>query len=113
MEERYHILDSSYPASSLSNGEFFVRLPLLSGNVLLSCVRRFQECIPQGHRTKAGYINLIRSYFVRQTNQLIQFLTPGLLGRVSPPAGHSMLRLSLVCQFIHNQYGTAIASQLL
>ena len=106
-------LDSSCPVSFLSSDEFFVRLPLLSRNVLWSCVRKFQECILQEHRTKAGYINLIRKDFLRQANQLMQFSTPGLLGRASPPAGHSTLHLSLVCQFVHNQYGTAISFQLL
>ena len=114
MQEDYHMLDCSYPASFLSSSdEFFARLPLLSRNDLSSCVRRFRESIPKTCQTKAGYINVIQNDFARQTNQLIQLSTPDLLRRVSPPVGHSTSRFLLVCQFIHDRYGTAIASQLL
>ena len=120
MEENYRIPDGIYPPSFLSSSEFFARLPLLSRDVLLTCVRRFRQSIPNGYQTKAGYINILRRDFAQQTSQLIQSSTADLLRRVnsSSPASHSYsiheyCQFSLVCQFIHDHYGTAVASQLL
>ena len=120
MQEQFDLLDCIYPTSFLSrsSNQFFIRLPLLSCDVLLTCVRKFQECIPRGCRTKAGYINIIESDFARQTNELIRLSTTDLLQRVSvsPLACDPTLqpcRFSLVCQFIQNRYRTVVASQLL
>jgi len=111
----YHILDCSYPLSfvSGSSDEPFARLPLISRDALSRCIRGFRKSIPQGYRTKADYINLIRDDFAEQTNRLIKSSTPDLFQWVSLPVDHLTPRLSLVCQFIHNRYGAAIASQLL
>jgi len=83
MEE--YVLDHDYPESFLSSDEFFVRLPLVSSGVLLSCVQRFQESIPKKHRTRADYINFIENDFTQQVNQLMGSSTQDLLRRVSPP----------------------------
>ena len=115
MQEEYYLLDHCCPPSSLSNSpsDFFARLPLLSRNDLLNCARRFRETIPTGCRAKAGYIKLIEDDFVRQTQQLVLWSTPDLLQRVSVPASDCTPRLSLICQLIHNRYGSIVASQLL
>jgi len=117
MQDNYHILDCSYPASffSSSGDEFLVRLPFLSRDVLLSCVQGFQGSVPKRSRTKAHYINLIKTDFVLQTNQLTQWSTSDLLRRVSVPpfASRPPPQLSLVCQFIHDRYGAVVASHLL
>ena len=76
MQEHNYILDYGYPTSFLTRDECFVRLPLLSSDILLSSIRRFQESIPKGSRTKIGYINLIQNDFSRQTTRLIQSSTP-------------------------------------
>ena len=117
MQQDDHILDWSYPPSFLSasgNG-CFVRLPLLSRYELSSCVRKFRGSVSKGCRTKNDCINLIESDFMLQTNQLMRLSTPDLLRSVavSPSIGESSPRLSLICRFIHNRYGTVIASQLL
>ena len=44
----------------LSDDKVFARLSLVSGDIPLSCVWRFRESIPNGHRTKMGYIVLIK-----------------------------------------------------
>ena len=41
MEGRHCVLDHGYPDSFLSSVSFFARLPLISGDALLSCVQRF------------------------------------------------------------------------
>ena len=107
------MLDRDYPGSFSPSDEFTVRLPLVSSDVLLKCVRRFRESIPKGHRTKMGYTGFIKNDFARQANQLMGSSTQDLLRHVSPPAGHPTLRLPLVCRFIHNRYGPVVASQLL
>jgi hypothetical protein len=81
----------------------------------LNCARRFRETIPIGCKTKAGYIKLIQEDFVRQTHQLVLCSTPELLQQLSvpPPASDFTPRLLLICQLIHNRYGSIVASQLL
>ncbi|KAF9787111.1 hypothetical protein BJ322DRAFT_1186232 [Thelephora terrestris] len=118
MQGEYNILDHVYPASFLcSDNKFFVRLPLLSADVLLSCVRRFRDSVPKGERTKTGYIGLIKSDYAQQTNNLVQFSAEEILRSVSSTSpnstDHSKLRFPSICRFIHNRYGTVIASQLL
>ena len=112
--------DYMYPPSFLSSSsdESFARLPLLSHDVLLTSVWRFQETIPKRCRTKAGCINLIRSDFIQQTSQLMHLSVPDLRRRmlISLPAGNSTpqhSQFSLACQSIHNRYGTSVATQLL
>ena len=78
MEEHNCVLDHAYPESFLSSNEFFVRLPLVSSDVLLRCVQRFRESIPKGHRTKTGYINFIKNDFAQQTNKLMGSSTQDL-----------------------------------
>ena len=92
-----------------------MRLPLLSRYELSSCVRKFRGSVSKGCQTKDDCINLIESDFMLQTNQLMRLSTPDLLRSlaVSPSIGESSPRLSLICRFIHNRYGTVIASQLL
>ena len=111
----FHILNCSYPPSfvSSSSDEPFARLSLVSRDALAKCIRRFRKSIPQGYRTKADYIDLIRDDFAEQTIQLMKLSTPDLLRSVLLPTGCLTPRLSLVCLFIHNQYGAVIASQLL
>ena len=114
MQEQYHTLDCTYPSSFFlsSANEFCGCLSFLSHNVLFSCVCRFHS-IPMKHQKKADLINVVQSDFARQTNKLIQFSTPELMQCVPPSAGHSTLCFLLACQFIHYQYGTKVASQLL
>ena len=117
-KEEYDILDCTYPSSfiSMSCGEFFAHLELLSRNELSSCVWRFRESVPKGCKTKTACIKLIESDFSQQTKQLIESSTPELFGHVStsPLAGQSVpTRFSLVCWAIHDWYGITIASQLL
>ena len=102
MQEQYRTLNCAYPSSFLSSStdEFRGRLSLLSRDVLLSCVRRFQN-IPTTHRIKADFIDLVQSDFAQQTNRLIQFSTSEFMQCVSPPAGHSTLRFLLACQFTY------------
>jgi hypothetical protein len=118
MEDNYHILDCTYPSSfiSVSTDEVFARLLLLPRDTLLECVHRFKEQIPRDYHTKDGYAKLIRTDFAQQTNELIQLSTPDLLRRASiflDSANFSMPRFLLVCQCIHDRYGTAVAPQLL
>ena len=114
MEGEYLVLNHSYPNLFLGDvDEYFMRLSLLSSEVLLTCVRRFRGTISKGERTKAGYIAIIKNDFVQQTTRLVQFSISELLQHVSLSPHHSTLRLPLVCRFIHNRYGTVIVSQLL
>jgi hypothetical protein len=114
MENDYQILDSCYPQSFLSSSTTnpFQRLPLLSRDVLLRCVRRFRECVPTNCRVKADYINIIHHDFAEQTSILIQSSTADLY-RLASPASDSNCRLLPVCQVVHNRYGNVVASQLL
>ena len=116
MQEGGHTLDCRYPPSFLSSSgdQFFVCLPLLSRNVLLSCVQRFRS-IPKGRRTKTDHINFIRNDTVQQANQLIMIQSPtlDLLRHFPSLPDHPMPRLSSVCRSAHGRYGSTIVSQLL
>ena len=116
MQEHYQILDCSYPPSFLPSArdKSFARLPFLSQDILLTCVQRFRQNVPKGYQTKAGYVNLIQSDFTQQMNLLIRSSTSELeCLLILSLAGHPAPRLSLICQIIHECYGTVVASHLL
>ena len=107
-------LDYCYPTSFVSNDErISTRLQLLPSNTLLSSVRRFCVNVPSSQRAKAGLTKLIMEDFRRQVNQLVGLSTEDLCKIVSPPPNCPRLLLLLTCQFVHNRYGTVIASHLL
>ena len=117
-KEDYDILDCTYPplfVSTSCNETFVRRLPLLSRDELLSCVRRFRGNVPRECKAKAAWIKLIESDFFQQTKRLIQSSTCELLEHASTSlsADQPTPRFLLVCWAVHNRYGTTIASQLL
>ena len=109
-----NLLNHCYPMSFVSNNDkIATRLQVLSKETLLDAVRRFCTSISRGQQTKAGLTKLILDDFRRQTNELVQLSTKDICKLVSPPPRCPRLQLPLVCQFVHNRYGTAIASHLL
>ena len=109
------LLDHCYPASFVSNNDkISTRLRVLSNDTLLDSVHRFCVSVSRGQRTKAGLIKLIMDDFGRQTKELLRLSTEDLYKLIiSPPPHCPRLQLPLVCQFVHNRYGTTIASHLL
>jgi hypothetical protein len=110
----YDALDHCYPTSFISNDDrISTRLRVLPNDTLHDSVRGFCTSVSRGQRTKAGLTKLIMDDFRRKTSELVQLSTDDLHRLVSPPPHCSRLQLPLLCQFVHNRYGTVIASHLL
>ena len=96
-----------------NNDEIATQLRVLSHDTLLESIRRFYANIPSCRRTKAGLTQLIMDDFREQTSRLVHSSPEDIYELVSPPPHFPRLVLPLVCQFIHNQYGSVTAPQLL
>ena len=109
-----HALEYCYPISFVSNNdERSARLRVLSNNTLLGSVHKFCVSVPSAQRTKASLLKLIMDDFRRQTNELVRLSIEELRKLVSPPAHCPRSQFPLLCQFVHNRYGSTIASHLL
>jgi len=107
-------LNHCYPVSFVSNNDgVSTRLQVLTNNTLLDSVRRFCASVPSGHRTKAGLTKLITDDFQQRTNELVRLSTEDLNKLLSPPPHCPRLQFPLACQFVHDRYGSIIASHLL
>ena len=103
-----------YPTSFISNNDgIATRLQMLSNDTLLDSVFRFCANVSRAQRTKAGLTKLIMEDFRRETNRLVQLSNEGLCEIVSPSPDCLKLKLLLASLFVHNRYGSMVASHLL